>query len=104
MVGNGTELSGVTNGAIDVDLRGSGICLEFTMGLFFTTSPFNGHHYSFAEGSPAITGVSVDVGATTVPGFGADRVSSDATTVRVDLSGLDVNAGETICVDVATRG
>lgn len=75
------------------------VTFEFPQSNTFATDPFNG--YVLTEDSttiPAFFSASVDPG-TTLAGFDQSRVSFDARDVYLNVSGLDVRAGQTLSVD-----
>ncbi len=111
VVGAGVEFADlILNDAIDgpVDVTDTNIRIEFTGGNHFTLEAFNGAQFSDSTSSiAAFTAVTVNAD-TTLPGFGASRVTFDSDNIFLNFRNLgggttdpDYLDGFVVSIDVA---
>lgn len=73
--------------------------------LFFDLADFNGIQVSEVGDFPdAISGVSLDAGATTLAGAASVPVTFDASDVYVNLAGVDFSSGAVLAFDLTFSG
>ncbi len=99
LVGSGPEIH--VPGIATIDMSDTNLLGIYGFGFTFASYAFNGYRFSDVNGE-IDSFVSVTINPlTTVAGFDASRISFDNDNIWLNMSGLTINAGDSLSIDVS---